>query len=78
MLGFYFKEETITHASVYTVVGSYYSRKRGEEAEEREKKVVTFYEHALSIALQLYGEKAQEVAEIYLSRATAFSHLGKY
>jgi hypothetical protein len=57
VLEFYFKEETIIHSYVYTIVGSYYSKKSADG--EREAKVITFYEHAINIALRLYGEKAQ-------------------
>lgn len=57
ILEFYFKEETIIHSYVYTIVGSYYSKKASDP--EREAKVITFYEHAINIALRLYGEKAQ-------------------
>jgi hypothetical protein len=38
-------------------VGSYYASKRSDT--ERESKVITFYEHAINIAVKLYGEKAQ-------------------
>lgn len=71
LLEFYFKEETILHSYVYTIVGSYYSKQNDEP------KVLTFYEHAINIVLKLYGEKAQEVAEIYLSRASAMLSLNK-
>lgn len=66
------------HALVYTAVGIYYSKKAEEPEAEHERKVVTFYEHSLNITLKLYGEKAQEVADIYLSRAIAFINLGRY
>jgi hypothetical protein len=77
-LEFYFGEESMLHALVYTAVGIYYSKKAEEPESVRSQKVVTFYEHSLKIALKLYGEKAQEVADIFLSRASAFINLGKY
>lgn len=43
------------HAFVYTVVASYYSKRVEEDESSRAHKVVTFYEHALNIALKLYG-----------------------
>ena len=44
------------HALVYTAVGNYYSKKAEEPSDESHfKKVVTFYEHALNIAVKLYG-----------------------
>ena len=43
------------HALVYTAVGSYYSKKIEEDEKSHERKVVTFYEHALNIGLKLYG-----------------------
>lgn len=43
------------HALIYTAVGNYYSKKIEEPEETRSQKVVTFYEHALSIVLKLYG-----------------------
>lgn len=77
-LEFYFGEESMMHALVYTAVGNYYSKQTDEGEDGQLKKVVTFYEHALNITLKLYGEKAQEVADIYLSRASSFVHLGQY
>ena len=76
-LEFYFGEESMIHALVYTAVGSYYSKKAEDEG-PRAQKVVTFFEHALNIALKLYGEKGLEVADIYLGRASAFSNLNQY
>jgi hypothetical protein len=66
------------HAFIYTIVANFYSKQMEEEEQARSQKVVTFYEHALNIALKLYGEKGIEVADIYLGRASAFSNLKLY
>ena len=66
------------HASVYTIVANFYAKRTEENEAERAQKVVTFYEHALRIALKFYGEKALEVADIYLNRASAFVSLTDY
>jgi len=66
------------HASIYTIVANFYSKKTDEDEHIRSQKVVTFYEHALNIALKLYGEKGIEVADIYLGRASAFCNLALF
>jgi hypothetical protein len=66
------------HSFVYTAIGSYYSKKVEEPESVRSQKVITFYEHALSIGLKLYGEKAVEVGDIYLGRASAFLSLRRF
>ena len=71
LLEFYFREETTIHAHIYAIMGAYYSRKHAGQ----QRKVMTFYEHALEIGLRLHGEKAVEVAEIYLSRANAAANM---
>ena len=78
VLEFYFGQESMLHAFVYTVVASYYSKRVEEDESSRAHKVVTFYEHALNIALKLYGQKGVEVADIYLNRASAFISLVQY
>ena len=55
-------------------MGAYYSKKGTEE----QRKVMTFYEHALEIGPRLHGEKALEVAEIYLSRANSCVNMGLF
>jgi hypothetical protein len=77
-LEFYFGEESMIHALVYTAVASYYSKKTEESEDKSSQKIITFYEHALNITLKLYGEKSIEVADIYLNMASAFANLNQY
>ena len=42
-LEFYFGQESMIHAIVYTIVANYYSKKSEEDEKERLQKVITFY-----------------------------------
>lgn len=73
LLEFFFEYETVIHSEVYSIIGSYYSKK-----DNSEDKVIQFYSHAFNIAMKIHGDKTTEIADLYLSRGESFANIKNY